>query len=99
MKKYAKGGIVEPPEQKELIVPLNFTSPKYRTCEVRGKKATFHRWGDFSEIVPPSFTVDGHNGGTVAATMGIVEYEDGTIDRVYPEKIKFLDNLFKRERS
>ena len=33
----------------------------------------------------------GHPGGQIAYTMGIVEYMDGTVDRVYPEYIRFLD--------
>ena len=33
-------------------------------------------------------------GGTVAYTLGIVEFEDGTIKQVFPGRIKFTDNLF-----
>lgn len=36
-----------------------------------------------------------HNGGTVQATLAIVEFEDGTIEEVYPYRIKFLDNKLK----
>lgn len=35
--------------------------------------------------------IGGHPGGQIAYTMGIVEYMDGTVDRVYPEYIRFLD--------
>lgn len=67
-----------------------------RRCEVDGKAALFHRWCDISEIVPPSVMVGGHGGGVVQDTFGIVEYENGKIERVRPERITFTDKMFEK---
>lgn len=61
--------------------------------KVKGKvvKALFHCWVHKSEVVPPSLMMGGHSGGIVSGVLGLVEYEDGTINQVYPSRIKFLD--------
>ena len=41
----------------------------------------------------------GHGGGVVRDTYAIVEYEDGSIGRIAPEKIKFSDNLFEKYKE
>lgn len=70
-----------------------------RPCIADGRKAIFHRWCDISEIVPPSLMVGGHGGGVIQDTFAIVEYEDGSIGRIAPEKIKFSDNLFEKYKE
>lgn len=68
-----------------------------RDCGKRGKKgkelvkAFFHCWVHKSEVVPPSPMLGGHSGGIVSGVLGLIENEDGTIDQVYPSRIKFLD--------
>ncbi len=63
----------------------------FRPCLANGRKAFFHRWTECPDIVPPSPMVGGAPGGVIKSTFAIVEYEDGTINRCYPEEIKFLD--------
>ncbi len=67
-----------------------------RPCVVNGElKAIFHCWENRSEIIPPSITLGGHNGGVVSGVIGIVEREDGQILRVTdPTAIRFTDNIF-----
>lgn len=62
---------------------------KLRRCKVDGVPAMFHRWCDVAEIVPPSVLKGGHSGGVVKDTFGIVEYADGSVVRVKPERIIF----------
>ena len=62
-----------------------------RPCYVNGQKAIFHCWSQESHVVGPSLLVGGHSGGTVAGVMGLVEFEDGGVSKVYPEKIQFAD--------
>lgn len=38
--------------------------------------------------------VGGAPGGTVSYILGVVEFEDGRIAQVFPEKIKFEDHTF-----
>lgn len=64
---------------------------KRRPCYVKDKKAFFHVWFQESQIVAPSILSGGHSGGVVATVLGLVEFEDGTISKEYPEQIKFAD--------
>ena len=56
------------------------------------KKALFHIWEQNSQIIPPSPMVGGHGGGVICTVMGIVELEDGSVIRVSPYQIQFIDN-------
>lgn len=73
---------------------------QYRPCLVCDRwdkkrkdvvKALFHCWIHKSEVVSPSPMIGGHSGGVVSGVLGLVEYEDGTINQIYPSRIKFLD--------
>ena len=66
-----------------------------RPCIVDGNNALFHTWSDRCEIVPPSMLKGGHGGGELRYTVGIVEYEDGTVGTVLPYEIRFIDNIHK----
>lgn len=59
--------------------------------ELRAKRALFHGWDGIKQVIDASPMIGGHPGGQIAYTKGIVEYMDGTVDRVYPEYIRFLD--------
>jgi hypothetical protein len=63
---------------------------EYRPCLVAGRKALFHRWADRAELRGPSAL--GTPGGQLCLLLGVVEYEDGQVSEVYPDKIRFLDN-------
>lgn len=58
------------------------------------KKALFHCWSQWSDVVGESILKGGHKGGQISETYGIVEFEDGTVQRVYPNLIRFLDSPF-----
>lgn len=58
-------------------------------------KGLFHCWEQKADVIPPSPYVVGHNGGQFMGVYGLVELEDGTITKCYPEKIQFIDNLVK----
>lgn len=75
---------------------------RYRKCLVtcfekslkgrtRTVQALFHKWDETKQVIDASSMIGGHPAGQIAYTMGIVEYMDGTVDRVYPEYIRFLD--------
>ena len=61
-----------------------------RPCYVKEQKALFHTWTEESNVIPPSPLKGGHAGGVVKCAFGIVEFEDGRIEKVYPESIKFV---------
>ena len=72
-----------------------YMNPKYRPCIVKGKKALFHGWAEVSKVIPPSPMIGGHGGGVVADVFGIVEYDDGSVECLHPEYIRFSDKLFQ----
>ena len=55
-------------------------------------KALFHCWDFRSEVIGESYLRGGHPAGQISATFAIVEYEDGTIHKVEPTSIRFVDN-------
>ena len=69
---------------------------KLRPCIVNQQRALFHCWEQRSEVVPSSPMVGGHSGGVVNQILGIIEREDGTIHKAYPEEIRFIDGEAKR---
>lgn len=70
---------------------LGFYYPDFRPCIVNEKKALFHRWVDDAEAMSGGLCV----GGPHWKVYGLVEYEDGHVEEVSPDIIKFLDSKFK----
>lgn len=68
----------------------------YRPCYVNGKKALFHKWCEYAKPLPPSASIFGDKGGQLWATLGLVEFEDGTIKFVDANSIKFCDNIINQ---
>ena len=65
-----------------------------RPCWVYGRrKALFHRWANNAHAQLPRGQEPGENSRyyQYRATQAIVEYEDGTVDRVWPQDIQFAD--------
>lgn len=57
-----------------------------RPCEVDGRPALFHRWmEEAAELIQPHCEIT-----VVHRTYALVEYRDGTIGRVAPERVKFI---------
>jgi len=54
-------------------------------------KCLFHCFSTESYIVPPSLLKGGHNGGTVSEPVAIVEFENGMVEKVPANKIRFDD--------
>lgn len=63
-----------------------------RPCYIEGKRAIFHRWSERAAAINESPMIGGHPGGFIKWTAGIVEFEDGTVKEVDPEKIRFADS-------
>ena len=61
-----------------------------RLCKVGKKIGYFHCWEQYADVMAPGLTVGSHQGGQYYRVFGIVEFNDG-IERVDPEKIKFID--------
>lgn len=57
-------------------MPSFTISFRLRPCLAHGERALFHRW-DIDDF---------------DTAVAIVEYEDGTMDSVYPDNLRFLDS-------
>jgi len=62
-----------------------------RLCTVKGKKAIFHRFTEFANVIPPGNTVGSHSGGQVSSPVAIVEYENGAVGEERPCHVIFSD--------
>lgn len=67
---------------------------EYRPCYVNGRRALFHRWVNSARPQLPKGQEPTENSRyfQFRATHGLVEYEDGTLDTVWPQAIKFADH-------
>lgn len=66
---------------------------EYRPCYVYGKKALFHRWANDARPQLPNGVAPDENARyfQFRSTKAIVEFEDGTVGRVWPNEVKFAD--------
>ena len=70
----------------------------FRKCKVNDKEAYFHKWNTHQGVVEASPFVGGAPAGQIQYTLGLVEYEDGTMAEVTPQEIKFIDKPEDRGR-
>ena len=65
-----------------------------RPCYGNGRKALFHRWVNTARPQLPKGQELSENARffQFRTTHGLVEYEDGTMDQVWPRDIKFADH-------
>lgn len=95
MKKCEMGGYVPPVEPDRLVMLPPWPAGMLRPCLIDPKdnptKAWFHRWTERSENIPPSPMIGGHSGGVLKYALALVEFEDGHVREVAPERVKFTD--------
>ena len=82
-----EGKIIVTQERRPCLV----TTPR-RDAEPETRRAFLHCFAPVAEIVPPSIMKGGHNGGQLAELTALVEFEDGIVQRVEPECVRFLDS-------
>ena len=68
-----------------------YVQPCLRPVYYKGRKAVFHGWSQFSNIIPPSPMVGGHGGGVISETRAIIETDTGVVLEVLPMEIQFAD--------
>ena len=78
----------------EAKMKLTVETAEYRPCYVDGKKALFHRWTDVPFLSPSKVCWGlSEDEATDYHALAIVEYEDGTVYRVFPEQVRFVPGL------
>lgn len=75
---------------------ITMTTVEGRPCWVNGRRAIFHRWSDSARPVNP-YGKDDRSDERLQkwSVHGIVEYEDGTVEREWPSAIQFADSAEK----
>lgn len=67
---------------------------EYRPCYANGRMALFHRWVNTANPALPK-GMDASNEKARffqhRSTTALIEYADGTMDRVWPQDIRFAD--------
>lgn len=65
-----------------------------RPCIVNGQRAMFHRWADSARPVTPRGIEEDETSERyqLHSVHGIVEFEGGTVQRVWPSEIRFIDH-------
>lgn len=77
----------------QLWNDIKITTCEWRPCWVNGRRAIFHRWTDSARPVKQAVTnEDGVEHFQKYSVHGLVEYEDGTVDREWPNVIQFADS-------
>lgn len=61
--------------------------PKKRLCEAEKNRAIFHGWAELEKPVYEDDKVVGR----YKNTMAVLEYDNGQVDFVRPNRIRFLD--------
>lgn len=66
---------------------------EYRPCYVDGRKGLFHRWANNAKPQLPRGQEPGENARyfQFRTTKGLVEFEDGHVESVWPQDIQFAD--------
>lgn len=90
---------------KELVaairsVVIRSQESEYRPCYANGRKALFHRWVNTANPALPK-GVDAKDEKARffqhRSTHGLVEFENGTVARVWPQDIRFVDGGYFAE--
>jgi hypothetical protein len=65
-----------------------------RPCWVDGRRAIFHRWTDSARPVKPRGMEEDETADRfqIHSVHALVEYEDGTVERVWPNTVRFADS-------
>ena len=88
-KRAGTGKLIDLPPMVHVI-----TEPdRKRPCLVRGRRAIFHRWVNSAHPLLPRDMEPGKNARyyQFRRTEALIEYEDGTVARVFPSDIQFID--------
>lgn len=63
-----------------------------RPCLIGERKGYFHKWEDYSQTVNESPLIGGAPAGVFARTFAIVEFENGAVERVNVNDVRFCDS-------
>lgn len=77
----------------ETVQNIMNNNPAPRPCIVEGRRAIWHRWSDSARPKPPRAMAEEENAQyfQVWNVHAIIEFEDGTVARVWPSAVQFVD--------
>lgn len=85
--------LLAPTRPAPLPTQVIVRETEYRPCWVRGKRALFHRWVNTARPTLPKGQEPGENARyyQFRSTQGLVEFESGAVELVYPQAVHFVD--------
>ena len=81
-------------------VAIRSQESEYRPCYANGRKALFHRWVNTANHTLPKGAETNSEKARFfqhRSTTALVEYADGTVDRVWPQDVRFVDGGYFAE--
>lgn len=78
-------------ERRPCLVEFRVHSRK-SIAELETRRALFHCFVTVAEVAAPSVMRGGHNGGQLSDVFALVEFSDGKLQKVEPERVRFLDS-------
>jgi len=78
-------------------IALHSEVAEYRPCYVNGRRALFHRWENTANpVLPRGIAANDEKARffQFRSTRALVEYEDGSMARVWPLEVRFADGSF-----
>ena len=88
--------IIHIPEKEESYRTVYGERRRRVVQEAEEHIGYFHKWSDRFWVVVESPMVGRHAAGQISQTVGIVEYEDGTVHEHLPNEIQFTDRRIKQ---
>lgn len=78
-------------KDNKVVMEIRYVNDKLKKelVEYETYKGLFHTWG-IDAYVTEAYLI-GMSGGQFSSLYGVVEFEDGTIHKVDPESITFID--------
>lgn len=86
--------MIPQPQTITLIPRLNMVQEnEYRPCYVNGRRGLFHRWANTAKPSLPRGQEPDENARyfQYRSTKAIVEFEDGTVENIWPQDLRFAD--------
>lgn len=62
------------------------------------RRAFCHLFTTISSVIAPSPAIGGHPGGQISTLVAVVEFEDGNVGTISPDRIRLLDTAAEMEK-
>ena len=79
-------------ERRPCLVEIIGRRSRGEVSAKETRRGLFHGFVTVAEVAAPSIARGSHNGGQLSDVFALVEFSDGTVRKVDPERLQFLDS-------